>query len=216
MTRLRDDKIFFLLLDLHIVIRVQLQKGSLPCRVVNSRFKAKFSSRSPSWYLKLPIINVYRCLQEMGDRLWKYRFTHDCLRVDGSFKRPVKVYMRLQTYCEHGLWRSLQSKLFLRQFIQPKLQLELWNPVWKTLVSDAFGLCGPWCLPWNTLKVFSSGFKFPKETTLSRGGGTYGKFGRGVLLRPLMWRASLLIKGKLALKKPLQKTEFKVDVNRQS
>ena len=34
---------------------IQLQKGSLPCRVVNSRFKAKFSPLPPSWYLKLQL-----------------------------------------------------------------------------------------------------------------------------------------------------------------
>ena len=171
MTRLRDDKIFFLFLNLDIVIRDSTPEGSLGCRVFrdwndfNSRFRAKFSPPSPSWYLKLPIINVYRCLQEMGDRLWKYRFTHDCLSVDGNFKRPVKLYMRLQTYCEHCLWRSLQSKLFLRPFTQPKLQLELRNPVWKALVSDGFGLRGLRSLLWNSLRVFSSAFKFPKETT---------------------------------------------------
>ena len=171
MTRLRDDKIFFLFLNLDIFIRDSTPEGSLGCRVFrdwndfNSRFREKFSPPSPSWYLKLPIINVYRCLQEMGDRLWKYRFTHDCLSVDGNFKRPVKLYMRSQTYCEHCQRRSLQSKLFLRPFTQPKLQLELQNPVWKVLVSDGFGLRGPRSLLWNSLRVFSSAFKFPKETT---------------------------------------------------
>ena len=144
---------------------IQLQKGSPPCRVVNSPFKAKFSLRSPSWYLKLPIINLYRCLQEMGDRLWKYRFTHDCLSVDRSFKRPVKSLYALTNL----LWtlpvKVATVEALLATIHPAKTSTWIVKPRLKNLVRDGFRLHGPPCLRWNTLKVFSSGFKFTKETT---------------------------------------------------